>query len=205
MTPSPWSRQAPPTSSVTVPPPIPTFAPPPQPQPVGANTARVRRRWPWAVAVVVAVGLSAGAGSAITYMATRSDHEASPPSAPASAPTSKSPAPQLTAAEVATARQNVCHVFETSVGHTGQGGFRVEGKVNVPVTLQSVTSAIAVEHALTPAVPADVSAAAHRYVDATLDVTTATMGGTPTSEVARLTDVSNEAIYALADLCGVPR
>lgn len=157
------------------------------------------------MAVVLAVGLSAAAGSAITYLATRSEHAASPPSAPASAQPSASPAPQFNATVVADAKRHLCQVFDGSVGHTGQGAFREGGKVNVPVTLQSVTSAMAVQNALSAAVPADVSAAAHRYIDTVLDVTTATMAEKPTSEVARLTDVSNEATDALADACGLPK
>ncbi len=198
---SPWSKNAS-SSPVTFPPPPATFTPPPLPPAASSIPPRSRRYWPWAVAALfVVVSLSAGLGSAVTYLAARSDRGASmPPSAPPTAPT-----PQFSATETAAAKQNLCTVFDGSVGHEGQGGFRVEGKVNVPVTLQAVTSAIAVEHALGPAVPPDVNAAARRYIDATLAVTTATMGGRPTSEVNRLTDASNEAIDALADACGLPK
>lgn len=152
----------------------------------------------------MAVGVSAGAGSAVTYLVTRSDHEALP--TPSASPTqSVPPAPQFNATQVAEAKQHLCQVFDGSVGHTGQGAFREEGKVNMPVTLQSVTSAMAVQNALSASVPADVSAAAHRYIDTILDVTTATMAGKPTSEVARLTNVSNEATDGLADACGLPK
>ncbi len=198
---SPWSRNAASPSPVTLLPAPAPFAVPPSLPPAASGIApNPRRRWPWAAAALLTVGASVGTGSAITHLTM---HD-SKPGAPTHTP-SPSTAPQFSGTEVAGAKQHVCHVFETSVGHEGQGGFRVEGKINVPVNLQSVTSAIAVEHALGPAVPPDVAAAARRYIDTTLDVTTAAMGGTPTSEVNRLTDISNAAIDAFADACGIPR
>ena len=59
-----------------------------------------------------------------------------------------------------------------------------------------MNSASTVQNALVPAVPPDVSAAARKYISATLDLTTAAMGNTPTSEVNRLTDVRNDATSA---------
>ena len=64
-------------------------------------------------------------------------------------------------------------------GQEGQGGFRVEGNLNVPMVLRAVNSAAAVQNALVPAVPPDVASAARKYISATLDVTTAAMGNTP--------------------------
>lgn len=197
---SPWAPGSAPSSQVTFPPP--TFTAP-LPPPASGSLPRPRRRWPWTVAALLAVAVSVGLGSAVTYMAMQGSKQAAPSLPPSSSPAPS--APQFSSTEVATAKQHVCHVFETSVGHEHQGGFRVEGKINVPVNLQSVTSAMAVEHALGPAVPPDVKTAALRYINAALEVTTAAMGGEPTSEVNRLTDLSNEAIYAMADVCGIPR
>jgi hypothetical protein len=124
---------------------------------------------------------------------------------PTASPTSTPAAPQFSAADMATAKQNLCHVFDVSAGQKGQGGYRVEGNLNIPVTLQSVASAVAVQNALSPAVPADVAAAARRYVTTTLDVATAAMGNTSINEINRLTTVSNGAVDALLDACGLPR
>jgi len=153
----------------------------------------------------VMVGLSAGVGSAVTFVATRGDRQAAP-SAAAPTPTSALPRAEFSATEAAAAKKNLCQVFDISVrGQEGQGGFRVEGKLNVPVTLRALNGATAVQTALSPAVPMEVAAAARQYISATLDVTTAAMGNTPTNEVNRLTDLDAEAIYALLDVCGLPR
>ena len=148
--------------------------------------------------LLLTVVVSAAVGSVITYAATRSDRAPASP-APASA------APQFSPAEVDAAKQNLCHVFDVSVGHEGHGGFRVEGNLNVPVTLQSVTSAVAVQNALGPAVPPDVATAARKYISTQLDVATAAMGDSSISDLNRLTDASNDAVTALLDVCGLPR
>lgn len=199
---SPWARSAS-SPPVTFPPPA-TYTPgAPPPPSSGSNSARPPRRWPWAVAALLAVTVSIGMGSVITYMAMQGGKQAAPALSPLSSPTPS--APQFSSTEVATAKQHVCHAFEVSVGHESKGGFRVQGQLNVPSTLQSVSSAVAVQNALSPAVPPEVNAAARRYIDAILDVTTAAMGGTPTNEVNRLTDISNAALDALVDACGLPR
>jgi hypothetical protein len=213
---SPWSRQASP--SVTLPPPAPPPAAPTMPPapiqlspagvpgPAGFRPPRPRRRlWGWAVlAVILVAGLSAAVGSAVTYVAMRDDHAA--PAQTVSAPPVPA-APHFSAAEADAAKGHLCQVFDVSVrGQEGQGGVRVAGgDVNVPIVLRSINSAAAVQNALVPAVPADVASAARKYISTTLDVTTAAMGSTPTSEVNRLTDVNNDAIYALVDACGLPR
>ena len=112
---------------------------------------------------------------------------------------------EFSVADAAAAKQHLCHVFDVSVGQKGQGGYRVEGNLNMPVTLQAVTSALAVDNALVPAVPADVASAARRYITTTLDVATAAMGNTSINEINRLTTVSNGAIDALFDACGLTR
>lgn len=205
---SPWSRQAqapappsvtlPPSSSPTPPAPIPT------PPAVAQSPGRRRRRWwPWAVlGLLLTAVMSAAVGSVVTYAMTRTDN-ATPVSPPAASPTPTTP--HFSAAEVEAAKQNLCHIFDTSLSRKGEGGFRVDGNINLPVTLKAVNSAAAVQNALVPATPPDVASAARKYVNATLDATTAAMGNTPTSEVNRLTDAGNDAIYALLDVCGLPR
>lgn len=209
---SPWSREASP--SVTLP--APPSPPPPVPGPgPGAprpphHVARQQntRRWAWAaLALLVVVTVSGGVSAAITYAALNGEQSRSSSPTP-SAPTPSSPTttPRYTAAETAAAKDHLCHVFDVSVrGQEGQGGLRVDGNVNVPVVLRSLNSAVAVTNALVPQVPDDVSAAARTYISTTLDVTTAAMGNTPTSEGNRLNNISNEATNALLNACGLPR
>jgi hypothetical protein len=157
---------------------------------------------------LLTVVVATAVGSAITYLAMRSDPAAPPPTPPVTgAPISAVVPPQFSAAEIAAAKQNLCHVFDASVrGQEGQGGLRVQGNLNVPVVLRALNSASAVQNALeNPAVPPGVASAARKYISAALDETTAAMGNTPTSEGNRLTDVVNDAIYALLDVCGLPR
>jgi hypothetical protein len=59
--------------------------------------------------------------------------------------------------------------------------------------------------ALVPAVPEDVANAARTYITTELDATTAVMGNTPAEGVNRLTEISNDAINKLLDVCGLPR
>jgi hypothetical protein len=159
--------------------------------------------------MVVALLLAAAAGSTVTYLAV-DDHRAA--SRPASPPQTASPSPapatpQFSSAEADAAKQHLCQVFDLSVrGQEGQGGVRVDGGgVNTPIVLRAINSVSAVQNALAPAVPPDVASAARKYINTTLDQTTAAIGNTPTSEVNRLTDVRNHAIYALVDACGLPR
>jgi hypothetical protein len=214
---SPWSQQASPHVTVAAPPPAHTLPPAPGPVPppgipgpAGFRPPRPPRRpWGWIVlALLLAVGVAAGVGSTVTYVALRNDRAASTPSShqiasPSSAPTT----PQFTSDEVAAAKQNLCRVFDLSVrGQEGRGGVRVDGGgVNTPIVLRAINSVSAVQNALAPAVPPDVASAARKYINTTLDQTTAAIGNTPTSEVNRLTDVRNDAIYALVDACGLPR
>lgn len=202
---SPWSRQAqaPATPSVTVPPSLPS--PVPTPPAAAAPSPGRRRRWPWAVlALLLTVVISAAVGSVVTYAMTRTN-DAMPASPPGASPTTTPP--HFSVAEVTAAKETLCQTFDVSVrGQEGQGGVRVAGgDVNVPIVLRAVNSAAAVQDALGPATPPDVAAAAKKYVRTTLDQTAAAMGNTPTSEVNRLTDVRNDALFALIDLCGLPR
>jgi cell wall-associated NlpC family hydrolase len=212
---SPWSQQASPHVTVAAPPPAHTLPPAPGPVPppgvpgpAGFQPTRPPRRpWGWiALTLALAVGLAAAVGSTVTYLALRNDHAAAAPSSHQTASPSSAPAtPRFSPAQADTAKQHLCHVFDVSVrGDGGKGGFRVEGNLNVPLTLRAMNSMAAVQNALAPAVPPNVASAARKYIGSTYDVTTAAMGDTPTPELNRLTDVSNDAINTLADACGLP-
>ena len=218
MTSSPWSRVGSP--SVTLPPPA--AGPPTAPLPASPAggvmfptsfpqpTRPRNRNWLWAtLGLLLVIVVSAATGSAVTFVAMRSDNAMRPHGQPSSAPaepTSASPTPQFSAADAAAAKAHLCQVFDTSIrGQEGQGGLRVQGNLNLPIVLRAVNSASAVQNALTPAVPPETADAARKYVSATLDQTTAAMGNTPTPEVNRLTDVRNDAINGLIDVCGLPR
>ncbi|CDM79558.1 hypothetical protein MMARE11_p00550 (plasmid) [Mycobacterium marinum E11] len=212
MSSSPWSRAGSPSGTLSSPP-----APPPTPPSTASHTAtpfltgsprdaRAHHRvWPWVtLGLLLAVVISAATGAMVTFAAIRNGIAL--PAQPSTAePAPTSTAQQFSSADMAAAKQNLCHVFDVSSGQNGQGGFRVEGHLNMPVTLQAVTSAVAVENALTPVVPADVASAARRYVTTTLDVATAAMGNTSINEINRLTTVSNGAVDALLSACGLPR
>lgn len=203
---TPWSREA--SSSVTLPPPPPQ-PPPGPPHYLEPQSRQMRgRSWAWAtLALLIVIAVSGGVSAAITYItlnSTRPSSSSAPP--PAASPSSSTTAPRFSAGEIANAKSNLCHVFDISVrGQEGQGGLRVEGKVNVPIVLRAVNSAAVVQNALVPAVPADIAVAARTYISTTLDATTAAMGNTPISELIRLNEVSNDATNALLDVCGLPR
>lgn len=206
LTESAWSKEA--QLPAALPPPLlgepPTAAPVDRGwvAPAGAtprHRASVALRW------IAVVGLSSAVASALT-LALRSENVA-PPAAPPSEATTPMPAvPQYNPSEVSAAKDHLCKVFDLSVrGQEGQGGFRVQGNVNIPIVLRALNSASAVQNALGPAVPADLATAARKYIGTTLDVTTSAMGSTPTSEVNRLTDVDGDAIDAVLNGCGLPR
>lgn len=212
---SPWSRAGSPSETLP-PPPAPspkpgTMTSPGAPFPVAfPQRATPRRRVSarTALGLLLAIVLSAAITATITILLMRSNTTEQPGGQASSGPaasTSAPATPQFSVAESTAAKQNLCHVFDVSSGQKGQGGFRVEGNLNIPVTLQSVTSAVAVENALVPAVPADVAASARRYITTTLDVATAAMGNTSINEINRLTAISNSAVDALVDVCGLPR
>lgn len=176
------------------PPPAPGFPPAPQPP---------RRRGMWPVfAAFVAVTLGAvGATAAITYNIAHNDAAA----APAKATPIEKTAPEYTPAEVDAAKAHLCQVFDASTkGQTGQGGMIKDGQLNVPLAVRSINSVMAVQNALTPATPPDVAAAAKKYIDASVALTTAATGTASIDEGNRLNDLSNTATYAFADVCGLP-
>lgn len=108
------------------------------------------------------------------------------------------------------ARQLVCEVFDRSARGQGKSGPLVleNGDANVPSVVRKLGSVAAVEHALTPPTPSEVAAAAHRYIDAQLDLVTAAMAYVapdPIDEVNRLTAAANDATKAFGETCGLPR
>jgi hypothetical protein len=203
---SPWSappetgpQQAPvyPPPPASVPPqsgpPFPPVAPPPRPP--------RRLRWLLIGGVVVLLIAVIAATAAVTYAVARNTN------APNTTPLTATPASQqFSAADQAAAKKQLCHIFDVSAGdQRGRGGMRVNGDVNVPLLLRTVNSAVAVQNALTPAVPEEVAQPAHRYIDSTLEMTSAAAGTSPAEELNRLTDEANNAVYALVDACGLPR
>ncbi|WP_457142359.1 hypothetical protein [Mycobacterium sp. URHB0021] len=114
-------------------------------------------------------------------------------------------APTFTAAEQADAKQALCHSFDVSTaGSQSQGGARVNGQPNMPMLLRTLSSTVSIQDALVPATPEDVSKLAHRVVATNLDLMNAALGLATIDEVNRLTDTSSDAVYALADACGLP-
>lgn len=202
---SPWSKEAPPGAVL---PPPPTGVPPAAPNWVpSAGPPAPQHRTITALKWIAVVALAAAVGSAVTYLAKGSDQASTPVSPQTATVSPPSTTAQFNSAEAMGAKENLCRTFDLSVrGQEGQGGVRVAGGgVNEPMVLRALNSALAVQNALVPAVPSDVASAAHKYIGTTLDQTTAAMGSTPTSEVNRLTDVRNDAINALVDVCGLPR
>lgn len=219
MEPSPWSKQSspsatlpgpppqtiPPQPTQTTPPPAgPQWAAPPGPMPPTRPRRTIK---PWVVAgALLAVAVSAAVGSGTTLLWTAHERQSAPTTSAAPTPQSAPPTPQFSPQEVAAAKDRLCRTFDVSVrGQEGQGGLRNQGNLNVPLVLRSVNSALAVQVALVPAVPEDVANAARTYITTELDATTAVMGNTPAEGVNRLTEISNDAINKLLDVCGLPR
>lgn len=144
---------------------------------------------------------SIAATAAITYAVTRDGGPSATPS-----PTPQAEPPQFSTAEQAAAKDHVCQVFDDATrGSKSQGPMRVNGEPNLLVVVRSMNSATAVENALTPAVPADVAKGAREFVDAVVAATTGATNNMPTDDFNRLNSAANDATYALADLCGLPR
>jgi hypothetical protein len=194
---SPWAPSETGPQQAPVYPPTPPQAGPPVPPPPRPP----RRRQPWLLiggAVVLLIAVIA-ATAAFTYAVTRNAD------APRASPATPVPA-QFSASDQAAAKQTICEVFDLSVrGQQDQGGVRINGQPNLPLMLRSLNSVVAIQNALTPAVPQDVAAAARRYIDANLKLTTATTGVTAIEEVNRLNAAANDATFAFADACGLQR
>jgi hypothetical protein len=76
------------------------------------------------------------------------------------------------------------------------------GELNLPLVLRAVNSIVAVEDALPAATPPEVTAAAARkYIDTNLDLTTAALRNVSVEEGNHLNDVANNAMYEFADVC----
>ncbi|WP_457143250.1 hypothetical protein [Mycobacterium sp. URHB0021] len=151
-------------------------------------------------AVVVNV-IAVAATAAITYAL--SNHEGGPPAS--STPSSPAPVKTYSAAEQSAAKDGVCHTFDTNQrGSAGQGGLIDRGQLNVPVVLRAVNGVVALQNALSPASPSELTSAVKDYVSTTLDLTSAALANAPVEELNRLNDVGNAATYALADVCGLP-
>lgn len=149
------------------------------------------------------------ATAAITYALSHgSDSPPTPSAEPAltSPGASSAPTPTYSQAEQSAAKAKLCHVFEASVrGQEGQGGIVVNGEPNIALILRTVNSVVAVQNTMNPAVPESLKATVQKYVETSTDLTTAALSKTPIDELTRLTEVNNDATYALADECGVSR
>ncbi|WP_131816225.1 hypothetical protein [Mycolicibacterium porcinum] len=147
------------------------------------------------------------ATAAITYALSRgSDSAPTPPAEPVLTGPSANSAPTYSQSEQAAAKAQLCHVFEVSVrGQEGQGGIVMNGEPNIPLILRTVNSVVAVQNTTSPAIPESLKTAAQKYVETSTDLTTAALGKTSIDELTRLTEANNNATYALADECGVPR
>lgn len=199
----PTPHRGPPTGPPPPPsPPLPVApygAPGHSPAPYGAhpdnrptNPARPWRRWAGlAAALAATIALSATATYALTRPAAREESAVTVP---------------VSDSDAAAARQRVCEVFDTATkNQMSTGTIYIDGELNMPVVLRSINSAVALENALSPAVPADVAAATRTYITRTLDQTTAATAGEPVETRNQLTTARNDAWYELADLCGIPR
>lgn len=141
--------------------------------------------------------------AAITYGFVRNCNQE--PSAPhATVPISQQP--EVSNSDSAGAKEELCRFFDIAVrGRSGQGGVRlVSGDLNVPVVLRDLNSAVAVQNALSAAIPPEVAAAARRYIRTVLDLTTAATGTASVDEMNRLTIANNIATDAFDDACGLP-
>ena len=161
-----------------------------------------RRRIPWllicgAIIVLISVIVST---AAITYAVARNNSAAGVPQQ--SSTTTQS---TYAAADQTAAKKRLCDTFDMATrGQKGQGGLVTNGQVNLPAAVRSLNGITAIQNAITPAVPADVAAAAKKYIDANLDLTTAALGNASIEEGNRLNDNANNATSALADTCGLP-
>lgn len=199
--PAPPQLPAPPQSG-----PPPAGPPPPMNQGVAPHRGASNKRAIWlvAVGVVILMIVAIAATAAITYAITRGNTPVTQPAAPQPTPAAPT-APQFTAAEQSAANSRLCSTFDNATkGQQSQGGLIQSGALNVPLALRTVNGAVAVQNALVPAVSPDLAKAAHNFVDRSLDSVTAALASAPADEGNRLNDLSNSAVYALADACGLP-
>lgn len=180
--------------------------------PTSSRPSGPRNRWARVLGVTGLVVATSVVTAVLTYAVSHKDAAAPrqgnvSPSSPAASVSPSSPAaPSYSPAEQAAAKDRLCHVFDQSArGQSGQGGVRAHGELNVPVVLRAVNGALAVQNSLTPAVPTDVANTARKFIETSLDLTTAAMGPTTNEELTRLNNIANTATLALVDACGLPR
>ena len=156
------------------------------------------RLWPIIAAFSVLVVLAIGITAVVTAAIVKSSATASRPAAPA-----QPAAPQYSAAEQDSAKQSVCQAFEA--GERGSTSAVVtNGDLNIPTVLRMVNAHTAVQSALSPATPPDVTEAANKYLTSNLNLTTAALANKPVDQLNSLTVANNGAIDSIADVCGLP-
>lgn len=193
---SPWhsSPQAQPPQGYWQP--DPSGQPPPQVPP--GKGSPTTRRWGVVVAVAALNVASVAAAAAIAYAVASNTASGSNTSPVPAAPTDIQ-------ADSAATKSKVCAAFDQNTSGTqGQGGLVNDGQLNMPAVLRAVNGAVAVQAVLTPAAGPDLYAAAGKYISATMDMTSAALAGKPIEDINRSKDVANTAIFALADVCGLP-
>lgn len=213
---SPWAPQTGPAPQIHADPAPPQLPAPPQsaPPPAGPpppmnQVAPPRGRgnraiWLAALGVVIVMIVAIAATAAITYAVARGKAPVAQPAAPQPVPAAPV-VPQFTAAERKAADSRLCSTFDTATkGQQSQGGLIQNGTLNMPLALRTVNGAVAVQNALTPAVSPNLAKAAHDFVDRSLDSVTGALANVPVDEGNRLNDISNTAVFALADACGLP-
>jgi hypothetical protein len=121
------------------------------------------------------------------------------------APSTATGSPGVSASDAAAAKDKVCHAVDAGQrGIAASGGVVTNGDLNVPTVLRKLNTVVAVNNALSPAVPSDVSDAAQKYVSSSIDLTTAALAHAPVDQLVELTKTGNAAVDALFDTCGLP-
>lgn len=200
----PTPHRGPPTGPPPPPPPVAPYGAPGHsrapygPAPYGAhldnhpsNPPRPWRRWAGlAAALAATIALSATATYTLTRPAPREE---------ATVPVSDS--------DAAAATEQLCGVFRAATKNQSdkRSGVFINGELNVANVLRALNGAVALENALSPAVPADLAAATRTYITQSLDLTTAATAGETIERLTELTIAGNETAVEIADLCEIPR
>jgi hypothetical protein len=160
-----------------------------------------RRRWGVA-AMLVALNIgSIAAAATIAYAIGRDS--GSVKSDPQTTVAASSP--DVSASDAAAAKEKVCHAIDAGQRGIGDmGGIVTNGDLNIPVVLRKMNTIMAVNDSLSPAVPADVSDAAKKYVATATDLTTAALAHAPVDQLVDLAKTGNIAVDAFYDACGLP-
>ena len=182
-TPPPGGQPVPPPSYGQQPP----FVPPPARGGMGK----------WAAFAGVLVAAIAGTAG-ITYALVRpSDNR------PAAEPS----ATQANSADQDAAKKHLCEVFDVSTQDpVDRPPIANADGMNVPLVVRRLNSAVAVQSALTPAIPEDIAAKARTFIEKTLAMTSAAGSAVLKSpEVNERIADYNRAYLALSASCGIPR